>query len=144
MTRDNRDIRDRQPIDQLARALHARAVERVPARTLARLQPRPQGGRQGTRVRPERSLPGWFARPAGWGLATACAAVFVFAAGMYVLVAPDALDPQPFPADAMAVVNAGLPATPALDPYDDPLSTFEEDPDLFVWLASEAQPVAME
>ena len=87
---------------------------------------------------------GWFARPAGWGVATACAAVVVFAAGMYVLVAPDALDPQPFPADAMAVANAGLPATPALDPYDDPLSTFEEDPDLFVWLASEAQPVAME
>ena len=31
-----------------------------------------------------------------------------------------------------------------VDPYDDPLIAFDEDPDLFVWLDSVAQPLAME
>ncbi|MGY0560075.1 hypothetical protein ACW7G2_05080 [Luteimonas sp. A277] len=128
------DTHNPQHVDHVARALHARAVAHVPAQTLARLRPRPE---------PAPTRPTWLARPTGWGLATACAAVFVFAAGMYVLVSPDALDPQPFPVETMADSAASVPA-PAFDPYDDPLSTFEEDPDLFVWLASDAQPVAME
>ncbi|MEN1943784.1 hypothetical protein WCE55_08005 [Luteimonas sp. MJ293] len=128
------DTHNSQRVDQIARSLHASAVAHVPAQTLARLRPRPQSA-------PAR--PTWLARPAGWGLATACAAMFVFAAGLYVLVSPDALGPQPFPVETMA--DSGAPAAaPAFDPYDDPLSTFDEDPDLFVWLASDAQPVAME
>ena len=121
------DTNDR--IDRIARAIHAEAVDRVPSHTLARLRPRSAA------AAPRR----WHAAPVlGWSLATACAAVFVFAVGMHTLTAPDeGLEDRPPPALAAA------PA-PAFDPYDDPLIAFEEDPDLFVWLASDARPLAME
>lgn len=121
------EIDNQERIDRIARALHAEAVERVPAHTLARLRPRPAR---------ESAPRGWKA-PMGWALATACAAVFVFAIGVRGLVAPGTGDPGPAPA------VAALDQPPA-EPYEDALFALEEDPDLFVWLASEARPVAME
>lgn len=118
-------------IDRIARAIHAEAVDRVPQHTLARLRPR-------SAAAPARR--GWRPTPAlGWSLATACAAVFVFAVGMHTLVAPEG--PQATPAPALAEVPAEMST---FDPYDDPLIAFDEDPDLFVWLESVAQPLAME
>ncbi|NLB59218.1 MAG: anti-sigma factor [Gammaproteobacteria bacterium] len=119
-------------IDRIARAIHAEAVDRVPHHTLARLRPR-------NAAAPARR--GWRPTPAlGWSLATACAAVFVFAVGMHALVAPEGPQAPP-PSPALAEAPAELPA---FDPYDDPLIAFDEDPDLFVWLDSDAQPLAME
>ena len=53
--------------------------------------------------------------------------------------------------DADAPVSGGTPRmarqapAPMVLPAADPLATLEEDPDMFLWLASiEAQPVAME
>lgn len=126
----NGEFDNNERIDRIARAIHAEAVDRVPSHTLARLRPRTAA--------PARR--GWRPTPAlGWSLATACAAVFVFAVGMHTLVTPEG--PQALPAPALAEVPA---AVPAFDPYDDPLIAFDEDPDLFVWLDSVAQPLAME
>ena len=125
----NGEFDSNERIDRIARAIHAEAVDRVPHHTLARLRPRTAA--------PARR---WGPTPAlGWSLATACAAVFVFAVGMHTLVAPEG--PQASQAPALAEVPA---AVPAFDPYDDPLIAFDEDPDLFVWLDSVAQPLAME
>lgn len=122
------DTSDR--IDRIARAIHAEAVERVPPHVLARLRPHS--------ATPARHR--WRPAPVlGWSLATACAAALVWAVGTQGLVTPAGLPDQPAPmlADAPAAVSAPVP-------WDDPLITFDEDPDLFVWLASEARPLAME
>lgn len=124
------NIDNQERLDRAARALYAQAVEQVPPHTLARLHPR----RAAAPVRR-----GWRAPALGWSLAAACAAVFVFAVGMHTLVAPGGMDATPPPAIATAPA-----AQPVIEPYDDPLMTFDEDPDLFVWLASEARPLAME
>ena len=125
----NGDIDSQARLDRAARALHAEAVARVSPHTLSRLRPRAQ---------PEPARRGWLARPVGWSLATACAAVFVFAVGMRTLAPPGAVDAEP-PAQAVAMA-----VQPELDLYNDPLMALEEDPDLFLWLASEARPLAME
>lgn len=127
------DRNNQEHIDRVARALHAEAVAQVPPHTLARLRPR---------AAPARRRHRWPA-PA-WPLAAAGAAVLVLAVGVRTLVAPDldGADPgRTAPGPAVATAPA---AVPAFDPYEDPLITFEEDPDLFVWLASEARPLAME
>ena len=122
------DIDNQERLDRVARALHAEAVGQISPHTLARLRPRAEG-------QPARR--GWSA-PVGWSLATACAAVFVLAVGVRTLVAPDPVEADPAPA------VASVSPAPAFDPYEDPLIAFDEDPDLFVWLASEARPLAME
>lgn len=123
-------------LDRTARALHAEAVARVSPQTLARLRPR----RQADSPRPS----AWRARPLGWSLATACAAVFVVAVGMRGFAPPGGGEDAGPP----ALAETAVPQTPfELDYYDysDPLMAFEEDPDLFLWLASaEARPLAME
>lgn len=125
------DIDNQARFDRMARALHAEAVGQVSPHTLARLRPRSGRGR-------EPASRGWSA-PVGWSLATACAAVFVLALGARTLVAPGPADADP----AHAVTT--VPEAPAaFDPYEDPLIAFDEDPDLFVWLASDARPLAME
>lgn len=117
-------------IDRLARAIHAEAVEHVPSHVLARLRPRPA----------PMPLRRWRPAPVlGWSLASAFAAALVWAVGTQVLVAPEG--PPAVPTPLLADVPAD---TSVQDPWDDPLITFEEDPDLFVWLASEARPLAME
>lgn len=123
------DIDHQERFDRIARGLHAEAVQQVPAHILARLRPGP------ARTPLRR---GWSA-PLGWSLATACAAVLVLAVGVRTPLAP------PSPDAGSAPVVAGASEAPApLDLYEDPLIAFEEDPELFLWLASDAQPLAME
>lgn len=117
-------------IDHIARAIHAEAVERVPAHVLAQLRPRSSPA-PASRWRPAPVL--------GWSLASACAAALVWAVGTQALVAPEGPPDQPAPVLADAPVGAEAP-----DPWEDPLITFDEDPDLFVWLAADARPLAME
>lgn len=117
-------------IDMIARAIHAEAVDRIPPRTLAELRPR-------AAPPPRRS---WRPAPVlGWSLATACAAVLAWVAGFHMLTEPAG---APLP-QQQAVAQEPAGAT-AFDLWEDPLMTFEEDPDLFVWLASDARSLAME
>ena len=126
----NGELDNNERIDRIARAIHAEAVDRVPHHTLARLRPRAAA--------PMRR--GWRPSPVlGWSLATACAAVLAWVAGFHMLTEPAG---APLP-QQQAVAQEPAGAT-AFDPWEDPLMTFEEDPDLFVWLASDARSLAME
>ncbi|WP_024891272.1 hypothetical protein [Luteimonas huabeiensis] len=113
--------------ERSVRQAHDAALAHVSARTLARLRPRS-----------EKTAPARARRP-GWALATACAAVFAAVLGARALLAP----PEAAPALA-AGIEAAAPAPAAL-PEGDLLVALDEDPDLFLWLASsEARPLAME
>lgn len=125
------DIDDGARIDRVARACHDQALRQVSPRTLSRLRPRA----------PTSAAGGWRARPLGWSLATACAAVLAFVAGTQVLAPPGGGERADMPMTTMAAVTV----EPRIDLYEDALVTLEEDPDLFLWLASaEARPLAME
>lgn len=115
--------------ERSVRQAHDAALAHVSARTLARLRPRS-----------EKTAPARARRP-GWALATACAAVFAAVLGARALLAP----PEAAPAPALAAgIEAAAPA-PAVLPEGDLLVALDEDPDLFLWLASsEARPLAME
>lgn len=113
-------------MDEAARRAHTAALQAMPSRTLAQLRPRATPA----------PAPSARWRPA-WTLATVGAAVFAAALGLRTLTdGPTA----PVPA---AVEVATTPS--ALPRIDDPLLALDEDPDLFLWLAStDAQPLAME
>ncbi|GAA4870649.1 hypothetical protein [Luteimonas vadosa] len=115
-------------IDRYARRLHAEAVARVPARTLAQLRVRRAVSTNGT-TRP--------ARPSfGWALAAAGAAVLAIAIGLSPAVrAPGDAQPDRIAAAPDANGNA----------YDEAVATLEEDPDFYLWLGTtDVQPLAME
>lgn len=114
--------------DHAARRLHDDALRQVTPRTLARLRPRsaPSPAPAPTR------------RPV-FALASACVLAMAALVGMQLL--PDTRTPTPHTGPLVA---RQAPA-PMVLPAADPLATLEEDPDMFLWLASiEAQPVAME
>ena len=118
-------------LDALVRNLHARAVEQVRPRTLYELRVRrANAARAATRA--SRRLP-------GWSLAAAAGAAVL---ALVVGLRPD-IGRQAAPEHAMPVAAVEAVAT---DPDDgDALVAFEEDPELFLWLASvDAQPLAME
>lgn len=116
--------------DRMARAIHAEAVDRIAPHLLARMRPQPRAaGRRSWRPAPV----------LGWSLAAACAAVLAWAVGFHTMVTPGE-----GPAAADPLVADAPPQAAGVDPWDDPLMTFEEDPDLFVWLASDARSLAME
>ncbi len=118
--------------DRQARALHAQAVRQVPSRTLEQLRIRRARGM------PTAATPSRGPRVVGWSLA-ACAAVFALAIG---LQRPGA-EQGPAEAGGARLAAAGSPVTDA-DSYD-AFATLDEDPDLFLWLASQdALPLAME
>lgn len=113
--------------DRAVRRAHRHALDSVPAGTLSRLRPRPA-------ATPSARRP---ARLPGWALASACAAVFAAVLGAQALYFP-----SPSPDAPPRVATAQDAVVPTLD---DPLVALEEDPDMFLWLASvEAQPLAME
>ena len=120
-------------LDRVARALHAQAVEHVPARTLRQLRAR-HAPAVLVRPRPVRAF--------GWVAAAACAAVFAVAIGLrQEPVAPAA---APVVA-ADAATRGGDAPVSGNDAYADALASFDEDPGLYLWLASsDAQPLAME
>jgi ferric-dicitrate binding protein FerR (iron transport regulator) len=118
MNHDNRDAR----FDAAMRQLHEVATERISGRTRLQLQQRP---RTASVARPA-------ARRLGWPVAASFAAVLALMVGLQLRQ-----DPAP------------LPATPAADAVadsgDDIDIVLEENPDLYLWLASnDAYALAME
>lgn len=119
-------------LERIARALHADAVAHVPGRTLLQLRSRRRSG-----VRAAASTP----RTLAWGLGAAFAAVFAVAIGLRPEMRETGL-----PTSTVAVEPADALDDPvALDALQDPFVAFDEDPELYLWLASaDAQPLAME
>lgn len=124
------NTQDQDELDRIARGLHAKAIAQVPARTLYELRVRrASAGRA--------NAPAWPRLPA-WSLATAAGvAVFALAVGLR----EDAGQPAaPEPAPMALAEDAAMEVA-----YGDALAAFDEDPELFLWLASvDAQPLAME
>jgi len=116
--------------DRRMRALHARAVDQVPARALYELKVR----RENAMKAPARP-----ARRTGWWLAAAATAVFALAIGLR--------QPGPDPAaggDALPPLAAVTEAVETLE-YDEGFAALEEDPDLYLWLdAQDSLILAME
>jgi anti-sigma-K factor RskA len=129
-TRTDGDNDRMRELDRTVRALHAEAVDHVSRRTLQQLRTRRSIA---TRTPPARAT-----RALGWTIATACAAVFAVALGLRF-----DRDGASTPADAQLAATADPSA--AEGGYDDALASYDEDPDLYLWLASgDAQPLAME
>lgn len=131
MTTDNDRMHE---FDRAARALHAQAVAQVPARTLRQLRARRAPA-------PERAHP---MRAFGWAAAAACAAVFAVAIGLrQEPVAPGSTEPPTVAADVPAAASDD--AVAGDDAYADALASLDEDPGLYLWLASsDVQPLALE
>ena len=111
--------------DRRMRALHARAVDQVPSRTLYELQVRRTNAAAGaTRAR---SLSG----NGGWWLAGGLAAVFALAIGLR----QPGLDPPAAADAAPSLAAAGTAVDTAA--WEDGLAALDEDPDLYLWLASQ-------
>lgn len=110
--------------DRRMRALHAQAVEQVPSRTLYELQVRRTNAAGPV---PARSLVG----RGGWWLAGGLAAVFALAVGLRQpgLEPPATTDAPP------SLAAAGAAADTAA--WEDGLAALDEDPDLYLWLASQ-------
>lgn len=111
--------------DHRIRALHAQAVERVPARTLYELQVRRANA--ASAATPVRSS----GRAGGWWLAAGLAAVFALAVGLRQPGLDGVPASEPVPSLAMASAAADAAA------WDDGLAALDEDPDLYLWLASQ-------
>ena len=111
--------------DRRIRALHAQAVEQLPARTLYELRVRRANA--ASAATPARSS----GRAGGWWLAAGLAAVFALAVGLRQpgLDGVPASDPVPSLAMASAAADAAA--------WDDGLAALDEDPDLYLWLASQ-------
>lgn len=111
--------------DRRIRALHAQAVEQVPARTLYELRVRRANA--ASAATPARSA----GRAGGWWLAAGLAAVFALGIGLRQpgLDGVPAGDSPPSLAAASAAADAAA--------WDDGLAALDEDPDLYLWLASQ-------
>ncbi len=119
----NPDFNDN--FDRQMRQLHADAVAHVSPRTLARLR---AARHEATRNPPARSGFRWHLL-----VATVLPAVLAVAIGLQFA--------------QLTQTQAPAPTTDsfALDAYADPATDLDENPDLFLWLASsEALPLAME
>lgn len=113
--------------DARAQALHARAVHQVPARTLRELRVRRAA------ASPVRHSP----RRLAWPMAAACAAMVAVVA---VLLQPGGTLPAP-----AAETQRMATLEPALESGGEAYAALDEDPELYLWLASQdALPLAME
>lgn len=119
--------------ERAARARHAEALAHISPETLARLRPR---------AAPSTARANWL-RPAGWSVAAgAFAAIFALAIGIGPLSTP-----VDGPTGNGSVAGLADPAEidAAGDLFGDAVALYDEDPELFLWLASaEALPLAME
>jgi len=114
--------------DAAMRQLHATAVDRVSGRTRLQLQQRP---RSATIATPARRYLGW--RP----VAASFAAVLALMVGVQLWNAPE---PSPAAPATAAPATAVAASTP-----DDIDAVLDENPDLYLWLASnDAYALAME
>lgn len=108
--------------DQAMRRLHVQAVDQVSPATRARLRVARQAATAPATAREHR-------RGSGWMLATGFAAVSALAIGMLLRPSPQA-PAVTSPAPAVAA------ATTATFDADTALATLDENPDLYLWLAS--------
>lgn len=126
--------------DATARAVHARALDAVPARTRLALRAAARG-HAGERAPARR---GWLPA-AGWAFAGAGALALAVGIGLRpgAVTLPDA---APATGPALAALDAAdADARTAGDAFDLASASFDEDPGLYLWLASaDAQPLAME
>jgi hypothetical protein len=121
----NPGIDDKETFDRDMRKLHAAAVNHISPQTLARLR----AARHATQAAPQRGH-SW-----RWMAATAFSAVLAVAIGVQFL-------PQSAP---VSTLPPTLAAAGTGDDYNDSVAMLEENPDLYLWLASsEAAPLAME
>lgn len=121
----NPEINDKETFDRDMRKLHAAAMDRISPQTLARLR----AARHTAQTTPQRGQ-AW-----RWIAASAFSAVLAVAIGVQFL-------PQPAP---MPAAQPAIAAASAGNDYNDGVATLEENPDLYLWLASsEAEPLAME
>ena len=112
--------------DRRMRQLHATAVTQLSPQTLARLR----SARQQARTSAPRRGHVW-----RWAAATAFSAVLAVTIGLQLL-------PKPGSTPAAQPVVATISSE---DAYADSVSALDENPDLYVWLASsEAEPLALE
>lgn len=112
--------------DRDMRQLHATAVTQLSPQTLARLR----SARQQAHTATPRRGHVW-----RWATATAFTAVLAVTLGLQLLPKPASL---PAAQPVVAVVGND-------DVYADTVSALDENPDLYMWLASsEAEPLAME
>ena len=119
----NPGIDDKEAFDHDMRKLHAAAVDQISPRTLARLR----AARHAAQTAPRRGH-AW-----RWAAASVLPAILAIAVGMRFL--PHSV-PTPL-AQPMAAATSG--------DYADSVAVLDENPDLYLWLASsEAEPLAME
>jgi hypothetical protein len=120
--------------DQQARRLHQAAVAQVSPQTLMRLR---TARHENQRRAPAAGTP----RAWGWLTATAFSAVLAVGLGLQWLPrAPDAPVPSPVATTSSNAQASDITADALGVP-----SALDEDPDLYLWLASaDAQPLAME
>ena len=112
--------------DRDMQQLHATAVDTISPQTLARL--RASRHALGKETAPQRGH-AW-----RWVAATTFSAVLAVAIGMQFL-----------PTSQPVVTASPEIATLAVDDYSEGVTVLDENPDLYVWLASsEAEPLAME
>jgi hypothetical protein len=119
----NPGIEDKEMFDRDMRKLHAAAVDRISPPTLARLR----AARHAAQTAPQRGH-AW-----RWAAASALPAMLVVAIGIRFL-------PHPAPTTVAQPVAAANSSS-----YADSVAVLDENPDLYLWLASsEAEPLAME
>ena len=123
---DKSSISNNETFDRDMRQLHATAMAHISPQTLARLR----AARHGAQTAPPQRGHAW-----RWMTASAFSAVLAVAIGVQFL-------PQSAPPPIAQPVAA---ATGTSNDYSDGVATLDENPDLYLWLASsEAMPLAME
>ena len=111
--------------DRRMRQLHATAMTQLSPQTLARLR----RARQQAQTSAPRRGHAW-----RWAAAAAFSAVLAVTIGLQLMPKPGSTPVKP----VVATVSSD-------DAYVDSVSALDENPDLYVWLASsEAEPLAME
>jgi anti-sigma-K factor RskA len=121
---DKSSISRNEAFDRDMRQLHASAMVNISPQTLARLR----AARQGAQRAPQRGH-AW-----RWAVASAFSAVLAVAIGVQFL-----------PSSTPAPAAQPMATATGNSSYVDSLSALDENPDLYLWLASsEADPLAME
>ncbi|WP_057918936.1 hypothetical protein [Lysobacter antibioticus] len=119
-----------QRFDQAMRALHARAVDQVTPQTRARLRT----------IRNEAAAaPVRRSGVLGWALASGGVAAFALALGLQFVGGNGGAPAVPESAPAVASAAAAVASAAAVDAVYDPdtaVAALDENPDLYLWLAS--------
>jgi hypothetical protein len=118
--------------DDAMRALHAQSVSQVSSATRARLRvARHAAARPSAQREPRRGF--------NWVLGSGLAAVFAVAIGLQLRPAQA---PAPTSSAPPAVASVDTPANPISFDADTALAALDENPDLYLWLASNGDAVA--